>query len=427
VTEFCLPSNQVNPVTEYADVARGINSGDTALFIEGTAKALIINTKGYEHRSVDRPQIEQSVRGSQVSFGEALRTNTGLIRTMVQSSDLITEIIPIGKRVSSNCAVMYLKSIANPDLINEVKRRISNFSTDYVSTNGQLEQFIEDHPSIPFPQSLSTERPDRVAPHLLEGRVAVLLEGASFVHVLPVGLFGFFHSVEDISLGSKVASFMRILRYLGAFIAVVLPSGYLSINYFHPEALPTEMALAVAGAREKVPFPAFFEMLIMEFSFELIREAGLRVPGMLGSTIGIVGAIIVGQAAVSANIVSPIMVVIIAMTGVASFCIPDYRLAFAFRIVRIILLLLAMTMGFVGVAYGLLLLVVLLCNMKSFGVPYLAPIAPRTIAGLDIVIRGPVFRQERRPDELNPQDVVRQPPISRMWTKHSPANKKDTP
>ena len=167
-------------------------------------------------------------------------------------------------------------------------------------------------------------------------------------------------------------------------------------------------------------------MLIMEFSFELIREAGLRVPGMLGSTIGIVGAIILGQAAVTANIVSPIMVVIIAMTGLASFSIPDYRLAFALRLVRFSFLILAASMGLVGVALGLLLVTVLLCNMKSFGVPYLSPLAPKTIPGMDVIVRGPAFRQERRPDELSPQDVTRQPPISRIWTKTSPNEKEDS-
>lgn len=218
---------------------------------------------------------------------------------------------------------------------------------------------------------------------------------------------------------------MRLLRIAGIVLSILLPSMYLAINYFHQEALPTELVLAIASARERVPFPALIEILLMDFSFELIREAGLRVPGMLGSTIGIVGAIILGQAAVAANIVSPIMVVIIALTGLASFAIPDYQLAIAVRIIRFVFLLLAATFGLVGLSFGVLILFTVLCSMKSFGMPYLAPIAPRTQAGLDVIVRGPVFQQERRPDELNTQDTNRQPPLSRPWTKEQPVDKED--
>ena len=199
---------------------------------------------------------------------------------------------------------------------------------------GNLFNFIEDSPTLVFPQTLSTERPDRVTRHLSEGRIALILEGNPFAQILPVSFFSFFHSGEDFSLKSGVSNLMRILRLFGALISTVLPSLYLSISYFHPEAMPTELLLAVAGSRENVPFPAWFEVLMMDISFELIREAGVRIPGILGSTIGIVGAIILGQAAVTARIVSPIVVVIIAITGLASFTIPEYRMASAVRLTR---------------------------------------------------------------------------------------------
>lgn len=416
VNEY-LPANHTSQATDFMKMAEGVNSGDTALLIEGISAALIIDSKGYKQRSVDRPQMEQTVRGAQVAFSEGLRTNTGLMRSMMQTNDLVTEIIMVGSRIPQKCALMYLRSIANPTLVAEVKRRIQGISTDYILNVGMLEQFIEDHPSIPLPQTLSTERPDRVAAALIEGRLALFMEGSPFSHILPVSLFNFFHSTEDWTLQPLMGDFMRLLRWVGTLLTLTLPSLYLAISYFHPEAMPTELILAVAAAREQVPFPAIFEVLMMEFSFELIREAGLRVPGFLGSTIGIVGAIILGQAAVAANMVSPIMVVIIAITGLASFVIPEYRIAFGIRLLRFMFVLLSVTLGLVGLALGMMVVTVVLCSMKSFGVPYMVPVGPRTIAGLDVVLRGKVFSRESHEDSLNTQVLQRQPKVSRLWKK----------
>ncbi|EAX46627.1 spore germination protein [Thermosinus carboxydivorans Nor1] len=420
-----LPNTEIKALTEFAQIAEGINDGDTVLFLDGANQALLLGSKGYASRSVSTPRIEQTVRGSQAAFTENLRTNTSLIRTIFPTSELVTEIMTVGDRAPLKCAIMYLKPVANPNVVAELKRRLERIVTDYIGDIGVLEQFIEDHPNVLFPQMLSTERPDRVAVHLAEGRIALLLNGVPFVHILPVSFFTFFHSNEDFSLKFPAGSFMRGLRLLAALLSVTLPSLYIAINYFHQEALPTELALAIAGAREAVPSPAIFEIVLMEFSFELIREAGLRIPGMLGPTIGIVGAIIIGQAAVAANIVSPIMVVIIALTGLASFAIPDYRLSFALRTIRFIYLILAATFGLVGLAIGLLITTTILCSMKSFGMPYMAPVAPKVAPNLDVVIRGSVFRQERRPDALNPQDSRRQHRISRRWTMGKPPGKGD--
>lgn len=427
IIEECLPANQVNKAVDYKSVQHGINSGDTALLIDGIPEAILINTKGMAQRGVDKPTTEQTVRGSKAAFSEGLRINTSLIRNTLKSSDLVTEILSIGNRTNTSCAIMYLESVANPALVTEIKRRIKGISTDYLGDIGALQQFIEDHPGNLFPQALSTERPDRVCVHLAEGRVAFILDGVPFAHVVPVSFFTFFHSAEDFSFKAIASTGLRILRIIAAFITLLLPSFYLAINYFHQEALPTEIALAVAGARERVPFPALIEIFLMEFSFELIREGGLRIPGVLGSTIGIVGALILGQAAVSANIVSPIVVIIIALAGLASFAIPDFQMALAFRTLRFLMLMLAATLGLVGVASGLLLLVLLLCSMKSFGVPYMVPIAPRIEGNLDVIVRGPVYHQENRPDGLNTKDSVRQPTISREWLEEKPKGGQDKP
>jgi len=419
VMEQCLPSGQASRVGGFKEVQQAINTGDAVLFFDGSPEAVTVETKGYEHRSIDRPATEQSVRGSQNAFTEVLRVNTALIRTMLHASDLVTEMIPLGARGHSNCAVMYIKSIVNEELIEEVKRRIKNISTDIITDSGVLEHFIEESPRSPFPQTLSTERPDRVAIHLAEGRVAILIDGSPFGHILPISLFTLMHSADDFSLNLYYTNTLRIVRWLSALLSLLMPSLYLAISTFHQEALPTELLLSIAAARAQVPFPTILEILFMEFSFELIREGGLRIPGILGSTIGIVGALILGQTAVAAKIVSPIMVIVIALTGLAAYSIPDYRLASAFRVSRFIFILLAMSMGLVGVACGLLIFIAVLCSLKSFGMPYLAPLAPKTVSGGDVILRTPAAQQRRRPDELNTKDEIRQKSNSRFWINKS--------
>jgi spore germination protein KA len=416
-----LPGSQVKRVGTFRDVQSGINSGDTVIFFDGEAEAVVAETKGWEHRSVGRPMTEQSIRGAQVSFTENLRVNTGLIRSMLRATDLVTELIPVGARTRMNCAVMYLESVASPKLVAEIKRRISKVDSDYINDSGHLEQFVEDRFILPLPQTLSTERPDRVAAHLAEGRVGIIVEGSPFALVVPATFFTFFHSGEDFSFQPAAANLLRFLRLFGTLISTILPGLYVALTYFHQEALPTELALAIAAAREEVPFPAWFEIFMMEVSFELIREAGVRIPGVLGSTIGIVGAIILGQAAVAARIVSPIIVILVAITGLASSIIPEFRMAFFARLSRFGLLLASVSMGLVGLATGLLTMTVALCSLKSFGVPYMVPIVPKTIPTLDIVTRGEVWRRERRPDALNPLDPSRQADPSRVWEKELPA------
>jgi len=420
IIEQCLPNGQASRVGSFKEVQQGINTGDALLFFDGIHEAVSIETKGFEHRGVDRPATEQSVRGSQNAFTEVLRVNTALIRSMLHSSDLITEMIPVGKRGHSNCAVMYLASVANRELVAEVRRRIKGINTDLIIDSGILEHLIIDFPQNPFPQSLSTERPDRVVVHLAEGRVAILVDGSPFGHIVPVSLFTLMHSADDFSMHFYYSNFLRIIRWIGGFISVFLPAIYLAISTFHPEAIPTELLLSITAARAQVPFPTIFEILLMELAFELIREGGLRIPGILGSTLGIVGAIILGQAAVTAKIVSPIMVIVIAVTGLASYSIPEYRLASTFRVFRLVFVFLTLAMGLVGMACGFFVITAILVSMKSFGMPYLAPVAPKTTPGGDVILRKPIYMQKRRPDELNPQDAIRQGDVSRPWTEEIP-------
>jgi len=426
IIEQCLPSGQASRIDSFKTVQQGINTGDAILFFDGISEAVSVETKGFEHRGVDRPATEQSVLGAQNAFTEVLRVNTTLIRSMLHSSDLITEMIPVGKRGHTNCAIMYLQSIANPELVAEVRRRIKGVNTDVVIDAGILESFIIDFPKNPFPQTLSTERPDRVVVHLAEGRVVFFVDGSPFGHIVPVSIFTLMHSADDFAMHFYYSNFLRMIRWTGGFISMLLPGIFLAISTFHQEAIPTALLLSITAARAQVPFPTVVEILLMEFSFELIREGGLRIPGILGSTLGIVGAIILGQAAVTAKIVSPIMVIVIAVTGLASYSIPEYRLASTFRLLRLIYVALAMSMGLVGMACGFLVFTAVLCSLKSFGMPYLAPVAPKTIPGGDIILRKSVDMQEQRPDELNPQDTIRQGASSRPWSKETPIGGEDS-
>lgn len=425
VREHLLPGNQVAVKNLFSDVLTAVNMGDTAVFLEGSTKALLIETKGWEHRGVERPQSEQAVRGPQEAFSETLRANTALIRKIIKNEQLTTEISTLGDRTKTIVAIMYMRDLANPDLVAEVKRRLDSIKTDYIADSGILSQFIEDNPYNLKPTIFTTERPDRVASKLVEGRVAIIVDGSPFVLVVPTTLYEQLHTGEETYIRWQYGTYLRYLRALAFLVSFLAPGVYLSLVLFHHEMLPTELLLAIAGNREKVPFPSLIEVLLMEISFELIREAGIRLPGVIGATIGIVGALILGQAAVQANIVSPILVILVAITGLASFAIPDYSLSFALRIYRFMYIALGVTLGFFGIAIGLFSQMVLTANLKSFGVPYLAPVGPRTVGGSDVVYRMPLFFHEKRPDYINPQDITRQPQVSRGWIKDKGGGKND--
>lgn len=417
VKESLLPGNQVTVKALFKDILDGVNHGDTAIFLEGCYQAVLVETKGWEHRGIERPVNEQAIRGPQEAFSETLRANTALVRKLILNENLTTEFFRVGERSKSFTAIMYLRNLANPDLVAEVKRRLESIKVDYLVDSGVLEQFIEDNPYNLNPTILATERPDRVAQKITEGRVAIFCDGTPYVLVVPSTMYEQLHSGEEMYLRWQFGTFVRYLRVLAFLAAFLLPGLYLSVVLYHHEMLPTELLLTIAGNREKVPFPSVVEVLLMEFSFELIREAGLRIPGVMGSTIGIVGALILGQAAVQANIVSPILVILVAVTGLASFAIPYYSLAFSLRLYRFLYIALGATMGVFGIAFGLFVQTILTANLKSFGVPYLAPGGPRTASGADTVTRLPVFFHEKRPDYVNPLDITREPEVSRGWIK----------
>jgi spore germination protein KA len=415
IKEQVLTGNQVEIGGTWKDTAVGVNYGMAAIFIDGCNQSVLVDAKGWERRPVSRPEIEQVIRGPLEAFNETLRTNTVLIRKAVRNENLVTEILEVGTRSRTSVAVMYMADLVSPRLLARVKRRIASISADYVGGAGVLEQFIEDHPWMLFPQFLSTERPDRSASFLMEGKVVVILDGNPTALIAPTTLLSLLHSPEDYYLRLPYGNFIRILRLAAMIIAVITPAFYLSVATHHQEMIPTDFLLSLAQAREQVPFPTIIEVILMEISFELIREAGVRVPGIIGNTIGIVGALILGQATVQADMVSPILIIVVAVTGLASYSIPNYELSFALREMRFLYTLTAAFFGFLGISAALFFTLVILSSKESFGVPYLTPLAPNYKTAPDRLTRGPVWSMERRPGYLHPQDKRRQPKISRGW------------
>lgn len=420
ISKCLIPQNSIKTQKSFSKIVEDINSGGCALFIDTLAAAFSVDVKGFERRTISTAQNETIIKGSQEAFVEALRINTSMIRRAINSENLIIEKAELGSESKTKCAILYMKDIVNDKLVDEVKRRINNLEVDYVLSSGQLEQLIEDKSFSNIPQILSTERPDKTTAHLLEGRVGVFLDGSPYALIMPVTLMDFINSPEDTNVKFQYANLTRILKIIGLFIALLLPGVYIATINYHQELIPTELLFEIAATREVVPFPSIIELVIMEISFELIREAGLRIPGPMGATIGIVGGLVLGQAAVSANLVSPIMIIIVAITGIASYAIPDFSLNFSVRLLRFAYIILGYLIGFLGIGIGIYINILVLSNLKSFGVPFLAPFMPVTKAntGMETYI-SPIWKREKRADYLNTKREKSQAHISRKWREQS--------
>lgn len=417
VYEKLLPGHQVDKSKQLRSVVHGVLDGSTALLVDGSDEALIIETKGWEHRGIEKPVSEHVVRGPQEAFSESFRANTAGVRRYLKDPRLITEIFRVGRRSNTHVGVMYIKDIANPKLVEEVKYRIQSIAmtTDYITETGTLEEFIEDRPRALIPQMLSTERPDRLAAHIREGYVGIVMANSPYSLAVPTTFAIFLHAAEDYYLRWPFGNFLRFIRAGAIFIALLLPAVYIGIVNYHQEMIPTDLLLAITASREAVPFPSIVETLFMEFSFELIREAGTRIPSVIGPTIGIVGALILGQAAVSASIVSPILIIIVAITALGSFAVPNYNASFTIRLLRFGFTFLGGLMGFFGIAFGIFIMALHVANLSSFGVPFFSPISPYRPQSNDRVIRPFNFKQPYRPVYLRPLDWIRQKKQTRPW------------
>ena len=410
-----VPQNAVKKKKSFNDILPDINMGNCLLFVDTIDTAFSIDAKGFKQRGVDSPKNETVIRGAQEAFTEAIRTNTSMIRRFVNNENLVIESLSVGKVTKTKCAVCYMKDIANDDLVAEVKYRLNNLDIDTIISSGQLEQLIEDNSKCSLPQMLSTERPDKAANHILSGRVVVIVNGSPYVLIMPCVFVDFLSSAEDPNLKFQYANLLKFVRLVAFFITLLLPGLYVAITNFHQEIIPTELLFAIVASRESVPFPIIVEILAMEISFELIREASLRVPSPIGTTIGIIGALILGQAAVEASIVSPILIIIIAITGITSFAIPDFYLSFHLRIARFLYIIAGFLAGFLGIGIVLFGHLILLCSLKSFGVSYLAPYIPATSKNNKAYFMPPFWNREKRPDFLNSKRPRKQERVSMKW------------
>ncbi|NLJ40632.1 MAG: spore germination protein [Clostridiales bacterium] len=385
-----------------------VMSGEVALMVEGSSKILIVNARGWPARGVSEPDTEGSIRGPKDAFNETLLVNTALIRRKCKDPNMVIKTIQLGRRSKTNVAFVYIKGITDPGLIEEVKKRLNEIDVDEVMETGQIEQWIQDNFLSPFPQVQVTERPDTTTSNIMEGRVAILVDNSPFALIVPSGLNQFMQAPDDYYDRWIIGSFLRFIRWGASLIAAFAPSLYIAIITFHPGFLPTPLALAVAANRINIPFTAFVEVFLMEITIELLRESGARLPKAIGQTIGIVGGIVIGDAAVRAGITSPSMVLLVSITAIASFVIPSYSAAIALRLIRFPLMILAAVLGLYGVALGFIIVNIHLASLKSFGFDYMTPQAPFVPKDAkDWIIRLPRHYLWRRPVSVHPVDIDR--------------------
>ena len=393
-----LYNQTLKVITKITDGIEAILSGDTLIIIDQSDEAMIISTKGWNDRSIEEPSTEQVVRGPRDGFTENLRTNTALVRRRIRDPLLKIESIKIGTKSKTDINIAYLDRTVKEGLVKEVKARLSKIKVDSILDSGYVEEFIRDAPFSPFTMIQSTERPDKVASAIFEGRVAIFVDNSPFVLIVPTYFWQFLQASDDYYLGYIAGSFFRVIRYFAFIISLVLSSIYVMLVSFHQEMIPTPLALTIASGREVVPFPILVEALVMELSFELMREAGIRMPKPVGQAVSIVGSLVVGQAAVQAGLVSPFMVIIVAITGISSFAIPNYAASFSIRFLRFPLLLASGALGLLGFATMFFLLAIHAISLRSFGEPYLAPATPiKTSDQKDSIFRMPWWKMERQP------------------------------
>ncbi|WP_150268572.1 spore germination protein [Paenibacillus tepidiphilus] len=403
-------------------------SGDTAILLDGCTVAIICGTRGGEWRSVSEPTSQLVVRGPKDGFVESIATNISLVRRRLRSPKLRLESMKIGTETQTTVVLMYVKGFASDDLVGEVRKRLEKVAIDEVLESGFIEELIQDKTITPFPTIYNTERPDVVVGNLLEGRVAILVDGTPFVLILPAVFTQFFQSAEDYSQRFDIAILMRVVRYLSFIVLILGPSVYIALTTYHYEMLPTTLLINLLAQRENVPFPAFVEAMLMEIAFEFLREAGVRMPRVIGQTVSVVGALILGSAVVEAGIITPIMVIVVALTGIASFAIPAYNMAIAGRLIRFAFLLLAGMFGFYGITLGLIVMIAHMNSLRSFGIPYLSPFVPLSVRGQkDTLLRLPMWMMN--PGKSPQQMRAELPKSMQITTGHeavlSPAIKKN--
>ncbi|TFE22706.1 spore germination protein [Cohnella luojiensis] len=396
--------------SKVTNIVRQLLNGHAAVLTVGDGDAMMVKVTGTPQRSLEEPSSEPVIRGPRDGFIENISTNMGLIRKRIKTSRLKMESITLGELTQTQVVITYIVGIVSESVVEEVRKRVSRIHIDGILDSGYIEEFIEDSPFSPFPLVHSTERPDVVAAELLEGKIAILVDTSPFVLIVPMTFWAGMQASEDYYVRWPIATFVRWIRFLFIIIAIFAPPLYVAITTFHQEMIPTNLVLSIASSREAVPFPAVVEALLMEIIFEALREAGIRLPKQIGQAISIVGALVIGQAAVQAGIISAPVVIIVSITGIAAFTIPRYSFANGIRLLRFPILFLAGTLGLYGIVLGFLSILLHVTSLRSFGVPYFTPVAPLTISNLkDVILRVPVWAKTRRPQATGSNNPFREP------------------
>jgi spore germination protein KA len=409
IKESILTLAEVDTLSTFDELCVRVSSGDTVILIDGCDKALVAGTRCWEGRGVEVPDNETVIFGPKEGFSETLRFNTALLRRRLKSTNFKLEAFVIGRITKTNVVLGYIKGIASQDLVDEIINRLLAIDIDGLLDTAYLEEFITNEPKSIFSQVEHTEKPDHVCGQLLEGRLVIIVDGSPMAMVLPISFPQFSNSADDNYTHYIAASLFRLLRHTAHLIALLLPSLYVALITFHHEMIPTPLLLTIVASRQGVPFPAFIEALLMEFSFELLREAGLRLPRSIGPAVSIVGALIIGDAAVRAGLVSTPMVVVIAFTGIASFVTPHYNASITIRILRFIFLAAAASLGFLGIMIVFTFILTKMVSINSLGLPYMSPLGPLNLPQLsDILGRRAWYKNIYRPYLDNMENQKRQ-------------------
>ncbi|WP_144511528.1 spore germination protein [Bacillus thuringiensis] len=408
-TELPITLGQVKMISTWNEIETAILTGDSVLLINGQTTVRQLDTKGWPQRNIEDAHNEIALKGAHQGFIETGAQNVAMIRRYIPHRELMIKELVIGVRSKTKISILYLQDVASADVLNELETRIQNITVDAVANNSELIEFIEDNPYSPFPQFILTERPDLAVSHILQGRFVTVMDHSPNVLIAPTNFISFFQGVDDYGTRWLVASFIRILRFVAFMVALFLPASYVAFISFNFEVIPVELYLSIAESRTRVPFVPVMEALLMEITLETMREGALRLPTPIGQTVGIVGGIIIGQAAVQAGIVSNIMIIVVAVTAISSYIIPNYDMGSAVRLLRFPMMILAALFGIVGLVIGWMTLLGHLITLESLGTPYGTPLAPFRFGDMkDTFVRFPLWAIRKRSNGTGAIQSIRQ-------------------
>ena len=397
------------------EVFAALLAGNAVFFLDGFDQAMKISSSGYPGMGVSETETEKVLRGSKDGFSDSVKINSALVRKRLRDTRMKVEEHYMGVRSNTLIHMLFMEDLVREELLDEIRERMEAFQVDGILESGMLEQLTEDSWISPFPQYQTTERPDRAASFLEEGQIVVLMENAPAVIALPMGLMHLYHAPDDTAMRWQYGTFLRLLRITGMLLSLLLPAIYVALTVFHPEGMALSLLTSVIESQSRVPLSLFTSMLLMLLVFSLINEAGARIPGVMGGSLSIVSGLILGQAAVEADMFSPLLIIVVAISGLGSYAVPSFPLTLSLRIAQFFLVVAAGIAGYLGVVLGCFYLLIRMAGITSLGCPYFAPIAPKRPSNPDAVLRMPIWRQRLRGFMANPFQLRRTDGRMRAW------------